>query len=281
MRPNGVIYNTLINAHARSRKEGSVEKVEAILAKMNNFKSQGFTDTGPTKITYNSILSTYQKSREDVYEKARLLLQEIEEKKQQIQPDCVTYTTFLNILVRSKEPKKALIAESILKTMEKNPDDSKLRPNNFTYDAVLRICGSPSSNDRQQLRQYLILAVNTLTKAQKSQFVTPTPLTYGAFFLAIAKLSSGQEHAKLLEKSLSDCCEVGVIDTKVLEILIRTTPAPLLQKLLNVNKPPSQVNITDLPAEWSRNSKQGLPTGASQRASVRVVHNTGRQRIRR
>ena len=122
MRPNTVIYNILINCHAKSREREAVEKTEAILAKMNKFKGIA----SPTTVTYNSMLSALHYSAGDNYVKAKELLWQMEEASKNdpsIQLETITFTTFFRILAKSKVSQKSMIAEGILDRMEKDLDD--------------------------------------------------------------------------------------------------------------------------------------------------------------
>lgn len=285
MRPNSVIFNILINTHARSKAPGAADKVLSILDKMKKYRQEGHNEASPNTITYNSVLTALASSRSDEFEKAKGLLQEMEEAKETLDgsifPNNITYSTFLRILAQSNNvPKKTLIAESIISEMEKCQDNPKLRPNNFTYDAVLKVCGRPSSNDPQIRRHALILAVKTLTKMQNLPYIQNTSYSYGGFYSALAKLTSGQEYAKLLKKSFSDCCEAGVLDEKVLQILIRTAPHNELKSLFNTNVGIRELSTRDLPQSWSRSSEDGVTT-RSQRSTERTTHSTGRSKIRR
>ena len=284
MRPNSVIFNILINTHARSKAPGAADKVLSILDKMKKYRQEGHSEASPNTITYNSVLTTLASSRSDEFEKAKEILKEMEEAKEtadsSIFPNNITYSTFLRILAQSRVPKKTLIAESIISAMEKYQDNPKLRPNNFTYDAVLKVCGRPSSNDPQLRRHALILAVKTLTKIQDLPYIQSTSYSYGGFFSTLAKLTSGQEYTKLLKKSFSDCCEAGVLDDKVLHILIRTAPRNELKTLFNTNAGFGELSTKDLPRRWSRSSEDGVTT-RSQRSTERTTHSTGRSRIKR
>jgi pentatricopeptide repeat protein len=144
MRPNTVIYNILINAYARSRTPGAIDnRVLLILDKMKKYGEEGHSDTNPTIITYNA---SYQHSPQVEAMSFKNWKKQNEVKSQflpTILPD-VTYTTILKILTTSRVPKKTM---SIISVMEKDLDNPKLRPNNFTYDAVIKLRGRRSSND--------------------------------------------------------------------------------------------------------------------------------------
>ena len=48
MRPNAIIYNTLINAYSKSSDPKKTEKVEAILQKMIQMSEHGHIASSPT-----------------------------------------------------------------------------------------------------------------------------------------------------------------------------------------------------------------------------------------
>lgn len=256
------------------------------MKKMKSLRDEGFVDAAPTRITYNSILSVYARSirhNARVYNDARNLLKEMEMLKKSnpdLAPNVVTYTTFLNVLVRAKDQNKAKIAEAILNLMH-NGDNYNLHPNNFAYDAALRVCAHVNTNDRNRREHALMLAIKILIDVKNSDKVSPTSYTYSSFFSAIKNLApSSTEYSKLLEKAFPDCCEQGLLEQKTLSNLCRDAPLQLMSKLLDTNMHPREVRITDLPPGWSINSKKKNTENFNQRYTERSVHNTGRRRIR-
>ncbi len=282
MRPNTVIYNTLINCYAKSKRPDSVTKVQDILAKMNKSKSEGHLFATPTTTTYNSVLATFLHCGGDNYGKAKDLLKKMEEVSNEdssIELTAVTYTTFLRILANSKVTKKTLIAEGILERMEKgNLENAKLRPNNFTYDATLQVCKKSASQDYRVRRHALLLAVKTLTKMQELNYIKPTSYTYAEFFSAIGALTAGDELVKLLDRTFNDCCKAGVLDNRILKIIARMLPEKTFQSLLKAEST-GVSSISELPKSWSRNSRNSV-SKSSERVTERSVHNSGRHKIR-
>ena len=282
MRPNTVIYNTLINCHAKSRKPDAAQKAEIIFAKMKQFKRDGILSSSPSIITYNTILSALHSDSRNNYTKAKDILREMEEESTidpSIRPETITFTTFLKILAGANEPKKSLIAEGIINRMEENLDDLKLRPNNLTYDAVLKVCKFPVSKSNKVRRHAFVLAIKTLSMMQKLPHIKATSFTYAEFFSVIGRLKSNdEEYCKLVEKSFESCCEAGVLNDRILGILINTTPQNLLKKLFRTEHVVKSVSM--LPPNWSYNSKYGI-SNESERVQERSIHNTGRSRIKR
>jgi len=157
----------------------------------------------------------------------------------------------------------------------------KLKPNNFTYDAVLRTCVQVQSRDRHQRRKALILSVKTLGEVQDSPHVTPTSYTYSLFFSSLSKFSSHEEQQRLLTRSLQDCCKAGLLNESILNLLRQKFPSQLIQSILSPSGTSNKMCIQNLPKEWSRNSHQKLPSTTSQRQNERTQHHTGRRKITR
>lgn len=224
-------------------------------------------------------MSAYYKSGDkNAYMKAKRIFQEMEDSPDpSLQPDVVSYTSLMNIISRWNDPLKLDAAEQILDKMRKK----KLKPNNFTYDAVLRTCIHLSSRDRQQQRKALILSVKTFSEIQDSPHIILTSYTYSLFFSALSKFSSRDEQRKLLTRSLQDCCEAGLLTESILDLLTKKFPSNLIQNILFPADASRELNLQNLPNEWSRNSNQKLPSTSSQRRNERMQHHTGRRKITR
>lgn len=279
MATNTVIYNTLINSWTKNGVPESGRKAEEILFKMQELHKNGKADIRPTKITYNSVLAAYQKSgEEDAYVNAKHLLKEMEDNADpSIHPDVVTYATFLNLVSKWKNPQKVDVAEQILEKMA----TKKIKPNNFAYDAAMRVCVQTYSRNQKIRRKALILGVKTLSTMQDSSHVIPTSYTYSLFFTLILKHSSGNEVKKLLTRSLQDCCKAGLLTNLILDQLKRKVPPSFLEKILFPEGDLKEICIQNLPQEWSQHSQRKLPTALSQRKAARTQHDTGRRKIRK
>lgn len=278
MSANTVIYNTLINSWSKSKLKGSGKRAEEILEKMQELYKNGNDEVKPSRITYNSVISAHQTSGKDAYNFSKRILHQMEDSEDQsIQPDVVTYTTFLNIVSKYNNHRKIEISEQILEKMARR----NLRPNNFTYDAVLRVCLFTNAKDYQITRKALILAVKTLSAIQESQLIIPTSYTYSLFFSILAKHSTGKEQEKLLHRTLNDCCKSGLLTDSILKQLKENFRPRLIGEILEFPIENISSSIKNLPPEWSLNSSNKLPSASSQRRAVQSQHHTGRTRIKR
>ena len=278
MMANTVIYNTLINSWAKSKikQRESGRRAEKILRKMQSLQRN---DAKPCRITFNSVLSAYNNSREvDAYFHAKGILQEMENNPDHnIQPDIVTYTTFLNIIAKWKNiNEKVGLAEQILDRILAR----KLQMNTFTYDAILRVCVYTNTSDPKVRRKALVLAVKTFSEMQESYQFSPTSYSYSLFFNVISKHSSGNEQEKLLSHSLKDCCEAGMLTESTLSHLKEKFPSSIINTILVPSDSVENVQLHHLPSEWSCNANKvdSSISRTAMRKTNRTVHNTGRRK---
>jgi hypothetical protein len=117
---------------------------------------------------------------------------------------------------------------------------------------------------------------------QQLPHIVPTSFTYKEFFTTLSRLTNGEELLKLVERSFDDCIKAGVLDDKILGVLINITPERFLQKLLHLDTTINlqSISIQDLPQSWSCNARRSI-TMKSQRTTEQIIHNTGRRKIKR
>ena len=283
IRPNSVVYNTLINAFAKKGGQNATAKAETVLSKMETLSAKGIQEAQPSRISYNSVLSVYQRNPGlDTLQKGKHILDRMESDSE-VNPDVVTYTTYLNILAKSRHPDMIEEATRIVAAMEKKvlEGDKNIRPNNFTYDAILRICAVYQKRSHEMKRKTLILAVKTMTKFQDAAYIQPSSLSYLFFIRAVNRLSSGRERVNLLERSLQDCCQDGQLSDKIIDMLKQSNCREMLVSTLKYPGSIEKVNVKQLPKNWSRKAGRGIPSQTSQRKRERLKHQHGRGRVKK
>jgi hypothetical protein len=156
-----------------------------------------------------------------------------------------------------------------------------LQPNNYTYDAILRICFNTNYRDVGVRRRAFTLAVKIFNTMQTSPQIIPTSYSYSLFFSSLSKFSRGDEQKRLLKRILKDCCEAGLLTEQLLKKDLTYFDLDFVQSLLGLSSSQDirKVSLRDLPQEWSRNSRTKLPTTSSQRQGERTKHHTGRRKI--
>ena len=91
--------------------------------------------------------------------------------------------------------------------------------------------------------------------------VAADKFTFTFFFRVVGKSVDSKEQAeKLLRSSFKWCCETGNLSSTSLKALKMNSgasglPEPFLQAMLGTEKRVENVHLSDLPFEWSRNTK--------------------------
>lgn len=141
--------------------------------------------------------------------------------------------------------------------------NKEARPNEVTYTAVLNSCAFPAVWDEKTRRKALDTAIFTLAELKASRYGHPNQVTYGTFFKALANLLPDDDQLRraVIKEAFQQCCKDGQVGDMVLTQLRAAAPTDLYDELVvNVvrksssRKQTNRVAVTDLPAEWRRNS---------------------------
>ena len=128
-------------------------------------------------------------------------------------------------------------------------------PDAFTYCAVLKACARTSGNQEAK-RKALRVALEAFDKLRRTpQLSTSDPMVYDPLFTTIANASRGQEYIKLVSEVFKLCCKDGALDDFLLRNLRRRAPRGVFEKLVGRTR---RVEVSDLPREWSKNTKARL-----------------------
>eukprot|EP00594_Rhizosolenia_setigera_P007941 CAMPEP_0178970960 /NCGR_PEP_ID=MMETSP0789-20121207/19936_1 /TAXON_ID=3005 /ORGANISM="Rhizosolenia setigera, Strain CCMP 1694" /LENGTH=930 /DNA_ID=CAMNT_0020657731 /DNA_START=36 /DNA_END=2825 /DNA_ORIENTATION=- len=255
IQPNIVTFSSVIDAHAKSRERGSAARAEAILDHMEDqfesfdpstSKSKGKSTSGEiTSISkikshkiltaYNSVIDAWAKSRDiDAAKRANQVLERLE-RKPNVQPDIISYSSALNACAKTrgslKDKQKAYkLAIKILNRMEStnNSDESgdrkKVKPNSITYNVLIELVGNLMSS-----------------KIQTQQ----------------------KKRTKKLETIFVKCCEDGYLNDFILTTFRRNANQESFHKMVVTNlikdlkddesrsyQELNDISVSDLPPEW-------------------------------
>lgn len=138
VRPNGITYNTCLNAYAKSNEENAPQIAESILSRMELMFERGDKHIQPSLISYSTVMNAYAK-RGYPY-KVESILNVMNERyaKGEIreQPDIVMFNTAIAAWSKSNDPQAPLRAEKLLKAVM---DHKKLKPKTITFNSVLMV----------------------------------------------------------------------------------------------------------------------------------------------
>lgn len=128
-KPRIINYNALISAWANCKREGSAQRAEQVLDRMqaNNIE--------PTTVSYNAVLDAFAKSG-DAAEKAEELLIKMEGT---TKPNTRSFNSVMNAWAKSRHPEAATKAQNLLYLMERRYEDGDkdVRPDVHSFCTVI------------------------------------------------------------------------------------------------------------------------------------------------
>ena len=155
IRPNNVVFNSVMDAWASSGSAEAGEKAQALLDRMEGL------------------------SRVDKYD---------------IRPDTISYNTCIKAWCNSNLPNSPLMAEQVLSKLETNPQYPKrgndgdiviVRPNRFSYNTVINAWAKSQLPESAQHAEALLLRMIRYSKSVP--LATPDVVTFSTVLNAIAK----------------------------------------------------------------------------------------------
>ena len=200
VRPELQSYNTVIKAHARSKKRDSAQRAARILSSM---------ETEPDKITYSSCIDAWTKSGEKgAAQKAERILKEMKALSQNghldCKPDRICYNAVINALAASGEQDAGERSERLLDEMQKLSDagDEEMQPDTWTYNTCIKAYANSSGRGAARKGLRLLKKMEFIHIAGNPN-VTPDVYSYNTCMNGFAKSKEGgsaQMAEELLER---------------------------------------------------------------------------------
>ena len=260
VRPDTVSYSAVINAWAKSREKGAAQRAEAILNHvLLKLHEGGREECCPTTISFTAVIDAWAKSRDkNAYAHAQKLFQQMRSMGKAAEPNALTYNSLINALAVSSVPDKATKAFDILLEMEDmaTKGNEAVAPTSITYGAVMKACAK-TSGKLEARRQALRVALEAFDKLRKtSHLSSANPMLYDSLFITIAIASKGSEYVNLVTQVFKFCCEDGALNSYILRNLRRNSPRDVFDRMIGTQiRDGRDISVTDLPAEWSKNTK--------------------------
>ena len=184
MRPNVILYNSVINSHVKSPNPEDPLEAERIFERMVT------KNISPDVVTYNTLISVWAnanitKTCIDPCEKVLGLLEDMIARN--ISPNVKTFNTVLHSLSKQGKPE---MAEEFLKEMR---DKFQVTPDIFSYNSVIA-AWARSSHDQAGLKAEAIL----LALEENNQLPTPDSVTYCTVMNAWGKVGNPKRSEVLL-----------------------------------------------------------------------------------
>ena len=150
-----IIFNIVINAHARSDHADSPLHAEALLSEMYAAYEAGNANIKPDAVTFSSVINCWSRSnRIGSAERAEAILNRMTELTmnghEDLEPTSIAYSTTISAWARSGLDEGPARAKSILDRMEENYKScqNKAKPSHYCYNAVLNAISKGSSTSK-------------------------------------------------------------------------------------------------------------------------------------
>ena len=140
-------------------------------------------------------------------------------------PNVITYTSFLNVIAKSKSFLKAETAFKVLSEMKKNA----IQPDIQTYDGVLMACAFSEPFDKPIREKAFQIALKVVKEIHSSNMKASVE-TYCFFFQSAVALG----HDKEVELVYKLCCKAGFDNHELIQRHLMKAAPHLVQKRANI-----------------------------------------------
>ena len=220
LRPDAVIYSSVLDAIGKSRMEGGADIALEILSEIESIYEE----------TYDELC----------------------------RPSVRVYTAVIFVLSQCRADGNAQKAYEILAQMErryKESGDESVLPNSFTYNYAIN-CAATTLGNLDKKTPAFKVALHAFQSLRKSPVDRPNSFTY-AFMLKACNslLPLGNIRYKVVTQAFKECCDAGMLSNEVLKWLKSGVPLEIGRELLEYpDKNYQRIQVRDLPAEWSYNA---------------------------
>jgi len=209
--PNTVSFTNAITAWARCTRRDSPKRAEALLNRMHSLYEEGWEDVRPNKVSYNSVITAWARCKDrrgsaekgeellsrmyDFYESERAKLTEgggadvvAEDIAGDLKPDARSWNAVINLVARSRDPRCAHRAKSLLDEMGRRYDegDVELMPDALTFGAIINAYANSLEEGASDTAAQLLMHMESLYQLGFDD-AKPTTFVYNACMNAFAK----------------------------------------------------------------------------------------------
>jgi hypothetical protein len=260
--PDIVTYNTILSAWSHSGDKNAAPQAEKLV------KSAIPPEMANT-VTWNTVLHAWSQSKlPNAASRAEALLHfMIESKNPAIAPDAYSYSSVMDTIAKSKEPRKAARVLSWLEVSQDMYEKNRrpaLRPTPVQFNTVLNACAfSALGTSSEERREALKIAVKTFSSMSMLSLshssrdaISRDTITYGNMLKCFANLMPpGDVRNRMALQIFQECCDEGLVGFLVWNEVRRAVPVKLLQEACQLKGQCGSLDVRDLPRSWSENNK--------------------------
>ena len=220
VKPNTILYNSVIDAWAKSGRRDAPKRAEAILQHMEQLSDQGHAGVRPNTISYSAVLNAWAKSREKgAAQRAEAILNGMlklqEAGREECRPDTFCFTTVIDAWARSKDRNAPQRAEALIQKMEElyQRGDTDVRPNTVSYNAVTNAWAKSREKGAAQRAEAILNHMLKLHEGGREE-CCPNTRSFNTVIDAWAKSrdSAAPQRAEALLKKMEELYREGSAD---------------------------------------------------------------------
>ncbi|KAI2505846.1 endonuclease [Fragilaria crotonensis] len=257
-RPDSVTFGTLLHPWSRSGRPDAAIQAERIVQKARKMELETGTQI-LNSIMYTSVMLAHWRSDDqDAVAKVLALLDTMNDRVAEgdvhCAPDRVTYSVVIQALARSNAPDKAVKAWDFLNEVLQEYKEGRLphvRPNAQMFTAVLNACAYTRGNKFDQTKAVQI-ALEVMEEFKRHEYDEASSLMYSTLLEVFTRNVWDQEVRLLYARdAFQQCCNDGVLDKTMIEIIEKYVPGLYEELPKNVN------NEVEVRPEWTMNAGHG------------------------
>ena len=192
VRPDTVVFNSVIHALGMSNSAEAGEKAISLLEKMRELHNpkKGF-DTKPDIVSYNSVLAAISHSSDmNAAPKTEQVVKEMQEaykksKGKTPAPNTVSFNSVLHAWSRSQLPGAAERAQAVLEFMIRN-QNGEIMPDTISFTTVLNAVAKSKDPEKATKSRMLLMNLINMYEATNRRSLKPSPVTYNTVLNACA-----------------------------------------------------------------------------------------------
>lgn len=221
LRPDIVIYSSVLDAIAKSRMHGGAAFALRILTEVED----SYAETGDELCAPNQRF----------------------------------YTAVVFVLANCRQEGNVQKANKILMKLERQYEetgDESFLLNSFTYNYAIN-CAANTLGPLEVKGSAFKIALQAFQSLRKSTVDKPNSFTF-AFFLKACNslLPHGDMRYNVIRRTMNECCEAGMLSDEVVNWLRRGVPADMGREILRYPENYQTVRTRDLPSDWSCNVRR-------------------------
>ena len=189
LKPDSVVYNSVLDAWARTRTPIAGTKADELLFQMEERKRMGDHDLSPDTITYNSVINCHASSGHiNAAKAAEKVLKKMEiasKSNPTVVPNTLTYNQVLKAYSTSKLPEGTNRADIILRYMMQS-GNKNIQPDSFSFSTCLNIWAKSKEPGKAEKAYAILSKMEETYRLTGKEQMRPNVITYNTVLNACA-----------------------------------------------------------------------------------------------